>query len=101
VAFQLKLPTLWENRGWKVKIRDRERVEPPHVTIMHKVKSWRFGLRSQQFLDKKPDPSDVPDEVIEAVRENVSMIRATWDRMYPENPIVSKKPKANSTRKHK
>jgi hypothetical protein len=101
VAFQLKLPALLENRGWKVKIRDRERVEPPHVTIMHKVNSWRVSLRSQQFLDKKPDPTEVPVEVIDAIRENIYMIRATWDHMYPENPIVSKKSKAKSTRKHK
>jgi len=94
VAYQLKLPPLWENRGWKVKIRDRERVEPPHVTIVHKVNWWRFGLRTPQFLDKKPDPAEVPDEVLEAARESISMLRAAWDRMYPENPIVSKKPKA-------
>jgi len=63
VAFELELPKLWESRGWKAKIRDRERVDPPYVTIMHKADSWRRGLRSQQFLDKKLDPKEVPTEV--------------------------------------
>jgi hypothetical protein len=104
VAFELKLPRLWERRGWKAKIRDRERVEPPHVTIMHKANSWRWGLRSQQFLDKKPDPKEIPAEVLAAARESISVLRKAWDRMYPENPIVSKtprKPKTKGERKHK
>ena len=103
MAFELRLPRLWESRGWKAKIRDRERVEP-HVTIMHKANSWRWGLRSRQFLDKKPDPKDVPNEVIDATRESISVLREAWDRMYPENPVDSKKPKkprAKRERKHK
>jgi hypothetical protein len=104
MAFELELPALWESRGWKVKIRDRERVEPPHVTIMHKSRWWRYGLRSQQFLDREPDPKDVPDEVSELIRANLPLLRDTWDQMYPENPIASstpKKPKSKGRRKHK
>lgn len=105
MAFELRLPTLWASRGWKAKIRDRERVEPPHVTFMHKAKWWRWALRSpQQFLDKTPDPKDVPDEVVQAARESISVLRKAWDRMYPENPIGSKapkKPKTKRVRKHK
>jgi hypothetical protein len=77
-------------------------VEPPHVTIMHKAKAWRFGLRTQQFLDAEPDPTEIPDEVLEATRADLSLLRQTWDRMYPENPIVSKTPKKpKPKRKHK
>lgn len=102
MAFTLKLPAPWESRGWRAKIRDRERVEPPHVTIMHKAKAWRFGLRTQQFLDAEPDPREIPDEVLEATRADLSLLRQTWDRMYPENPIVSKTPKKpKAKRKHK
>lgn len=102
VPFTVKLPTPWESRGWKAKIRDRERVEPPHVTIMHKAKAWRLGLRTRQFLDAKPDPREIPEEVLEAIRAAHHLLHQEWDRMYPENPVVSKtlkKPKAK--RKHK
>jgi len=28
VPFELKIPPPWRSQGWKVKVRDRERVEP-------------------------------------------------------------------------
>ncbi|SRR6266571_1093730 len=56
MPFALKLPEPWASRGWKAKIRDRERLEPPHVTILHKTSAWRFELRSEKFLDREPDP---------------------------------------------
>ena len=31
--------------GWKVKIHDFERLEPPHVTIYCKRRKWRLSLR--------------------------------------------------------
>lgn len=101
MAFVLKLPSLWESRGWKAKIRDRERVEPPHVTILFKTKAWRLALRNGQFLDKEPDPKDIPQEVIESVRARFALLGAQWDRMYPENPILSKIPRPKPKRKHK
>jgi hypothetical protein len=64
-------------RGWKVKVRDRERVEPPHVSIMHKSNSWRWGLRSEQFLDSEPDPKDVPEELLQTVRSSITLLRNT------------------------
>ncbi len=102
MAFTLKLPAPWESRGWKAKIRDRERVEPPHATIMHKTRAWRFGLRTQQFLDTEPDPKEIPEEVIEATRDGLHLLQQAWDRMYPENPVLSKTPKEpKAKRKHK
>ena len=47
-------------------------------------------------------PREIPDEVLEATRADLSLLRQTWDRMYPENPIVSKTPKKpKAKRKHK
>lgn len=92
MPFTLQLPEPWRNRGWKVKIRDRERLEPPHVTILNRARAWRFGLRSKTFLDKKPDPKEVPREVVDAIRTNLALLREAWDRMYPENPISSEEP---------
>jgi hypothetical protein len=71
VPFALTLPEPWANRGWKAKIRDRERLEPPHVTVLYKTSAWRFDLRTEAFLDKEPSPKDVPEEVIGAVRSNL------------------------------
>jgi hypothetical protein len=93
MPFALKLPEPWASRGWKAKIRDRERLEPPHVTILHKTSAWRFGLRSEKFLDREPDPRDVPEEVVGAVRSSLALLRQEWDRMFPENRVSSEKPK--------
>jgi hypothetical protein len=89
VAFSLRLPPKWETQGWKVKVRDRERVEPPHVTIMRKTTAWRWGLRNGQFLDREPDPKGVPQELVAWVRDRQEMLRDSWNQMYPENPVES------------
>jgi hypothetical protein len=44
MAFRLPLPDPLPARGCKVKIRDLERNEPPHVTIVQKQRAWRFAL---------------------------------------------------------
>jgi hypothetical protein len=92
VAFTLNLPEPWATRGWKVKIRDRERLEPPHVTILRRTRAWRFDLRSERFLDKEPDPNEVPKEVVGEVRSNLTLLRQEWDRMFPENRVFSQDP---------
>jgi hypothetical protein len=89
MPFALNLPEPWANRGWKAKIRDREGLEPPHVTVLYKTSAWRFDLRTEAFLDKEPSPKDVPEEVIGAVRSNLTLLRQEWDRMYPANRISS------------
>lgn len=87
MTYSLPLPERLARRGWKVKIRDRERVEPPHVTILHRTRAWRYGLREPGFLDRTPDPREVPREVIEAIQERLQELREEWDRVYPENPV--------------
>jgi hypothetical protein len=89
MAFSLPLPPPFPAQGWKVKIRDRERNEPPHVTILHKRRAWRFDLRSGRFLDQDPDPKGVPEEVIATIKANGGLLQQKWDEMYPENPIES------------
>lgn len=46
MAYALPLPDEWKKNGWRVKIRDDERVEPPHATILHKTRAWRLSLRT-------------------------------------------------------
>ena len=89
MAFVVELPSPWRERGWKIKIRDRERVEIPHVTVLYRRTAWRFGLRTPGFLDLEPDPALVPAEVLAQIDARLDDLRAAWDRMYPENPITS------------
>lgn len=87
MPFSLELPEPWRSRGWKVKIAERERVEPPHATILHRTRRWRLGLRDGEFLDSEPDPADVPRDLVTTVRARFSTIRSAWDEMYPHNPV--------------
>lgn len=68
-------------------IRDRERLEPPHATVLWRTKAWRWNLRDGGFLDSIPDPREVPPELVDTLVQNVSLLRAQWDAMYPNNPI--------------
>jgi hypothetical protein len=90
MAFSLSLPAVLAAQGWKAKIRDRERTEPPHVTVIHKTRAWRVDLRTGQFLDRKPDPNDVPKELLDEFKRQSDVLRRAWDEMYPENPVESK-----------
>lgn len=88
MTYTLKLPEALRQQGWQVKIRNLERVEPPHVTIMRKTQTWRYGLREPGFLDSVPNPRDVPTEVVDVVNAKMEELRAEWDRRYPENPVL-------------
>lgn len=90
MAFSLSLPAALVAQGWKAKIRDRERTEPPHVTVIHRTRAWRVDLRTGRFLDREPDPNDVPKELLDELTRQSALLRRTWDEMYPENPVESK-----------
>ncbi len=71
MPFQLPLPRKLKREGWKVKIREKERVEPPHVTIMHKADEWRLGLRDRQLLSPPGGRfKDIDAEVMRIVDEH-------------------------------
>ena len=95
MAFSMPLPAPLPAQGWKVKIRDRERNEPPHATVLHKTRAWRFDLRAGEFLDDDPDPSDVPNELIDEIERNIDLLRREWDARYPENPVASEEEPAD------
>lgn len=83
------LPQPYRSQGWRAKIRGWERTEPPHVTLMRKTQAWRLGLRDLEFLDRRPDPSDVPAGVLAYLRRctvRCAVARA-WDDLYPHNPV--------------
>jgi hypothetical protein len=84
-----EVPEPWKSRGWAIKIRDRERLEEPHVSVLFKTRVWRFGLRSIQFLDVEPDPGDVPRGLVRHLEDHLEEHITIWDAMYPENPVAS------------
>lgn len=92
MPFNLQLPEPWRSRGWKVKIAERERVEPPHVTFYHRTRRWRLGLRDGEFLDHEPDPAEVPRDLVSLVRKQLPVLCSAWDTMYPHNPVSSNEP---------
>ena len=90
MAYSLTLPHPLASQGWKVKIRDKEIMEPPHATIIRRERYWRWGLRDCKFMDKQPDPSEVPPAVMEEVQRNHHVLCSEWDKMYPANPVCEK-----------
>jgi hypothetical protein len=72
-----------------VKIRERERLEPPHATVMRRTMCWRWDLREGKFMNPGPDPAAIPAEVVSALETHQQELRDAWDEMYPENPIKS------------
>ena len=89
MAYSLTLSRRWTAQRWKVKIRDKERLEPPHVSVIRGTQTWRLGLRSEAFLDREPDPTEVPPDLVEEVLANREELRTAWDEMYPEIPVES------------
>ncbi len=89
MAYELPLSDEIRKRGWKVKIRDRERLEPPHVTILFKTQAWRLCLRTGQFLDEGDSWRQIDNEVRSAIETNWQVICQEWNRLYPDNPVQS------------
>jgi hypothetical protein len=88
VAFSLELPGVLDRERWKVKIRDKERLEPPHVTIFHKRRQWRLGLRGGAFLIPPGGSWNDIDERVRAVIEvHWQLLCDQWDRIYPSNRV--------------
>ena len=89
MPFNLPLTVAVIKVGWKVKIREKENREPPHVTILRGTRAWRVNLRTGEFMDRQPDPADVPDEMIDHIRAEENWIRLCdqWDEKYPANPV--------------
>lgn len=87
MAFSLQLPVDLREAGWKVKIRDRERLEPPHVTILYKMDAWRIDLRTGRFLEADASWRGVDPRVRGAVEDAWEQLCRAWDATYPDNPV--------------
>lgn len=86
--FDLDLPARWKAGRWKVKIRDNETVEEPHVTILRGPDVWRVSLRDGHVMDGG-SWSDIENEVRRTIQEpgNWVRLREAWDVRFPHNPV--------------
>ena len=92
MPFELPLPRKIKANGWKVKIREKERVEPPHVTVIHKADEWRLGLRDRELLVPPGGRiKDIDPTVLRVIDDNWERLREAWDEKYPENPVSSRR----------
>lgn len=87
MPFSLELRRGLRKARWKVKIREDERLESPHVTILRGIQAWRLNLRTRQFMDQGDAWSQIDSGVKRAIEENWETLREQWDQMYPQNPI--------------
>src|SRR3982751_6725860 len=88
MPFDVTLPRKLKSEGWKVKIREKERVEPPHVTVMHKADEWRLGLRDKQLLVPPGGRiKDIDPAVMQIIEGFWEQLIEAWDAKYPENPV--------------
>lgn len=89
MPFDLPLPSGLRGRRWKVKIREKENREPPHLTILRGAKAWRIDLRTGHFMDKTPDPTEVPGDLLAHIKKAKVWKRLCqeWDAKYPNNPV--------------
>jgi hypothetical protein len=90
VPYRLDLPKKLRQQEWKVKIRDKERLEPPHVTVWQAEVLWRICLRTGGFLVPPGGSWNLIDSEVRAIIENNwELLCNAWDEKYPENPVSS------------
>ena len=87
MPFRLELSPRAKTRGWKVKIRDKERLESPHVTIQFRWRTWRVDLRTGEMMDHGNSWGQIDPDVAETVVSSWEAICRAWDEMYPLNPV--------------
>ena len=89
MAYTLPMTEALRKARWKVKIRDKETREPPHVTIIRGTDAWRIDLRTGEFMDDDPDPAKVPKELIDLIKngKNWKQLGDQWDWSAPRKLI--------------
>lgn len=89
MPYNAKISQNHKKAGWKVKISEKETCEPPHMTVCFKTKRWRVNLRNLEFMDKSPDPKEIPKSLLKEILKTkfVQNMKDEWDRKYPENTV--------------
>ena len=84
----IELPKKLRTRGWKVKIFSRERLEPPHLTLICRDRVWRVGLRDGEFMVPPGGRWREIDPNLRAILEkHWKVLCDFWDELHPENRV--------------
>ncbi|MCZ6698752.1 MAG: hypothetical protein O7D94_07475 [Planctomycetota bacterium] len=59
------------------------------MTILRKSKIWRLSLRTGAFLEESQSWEQIDAAVRQVIDANWKNLQASWDALYPENPIAS------------
>ena len=89
MPYILPLSASLKKARWKVKIYENERLEPPHITILKKDRTWRYSLRDKEFLDSGDSWNQIDKGVRDAIEDedNWKLLKAEWDKKYPTNKV--------------
>jgi hypothetical protein len=88
----IELPRKLKARGWKVKVYDNERLEPPHLTLICRERVWRIGLRDKDFMVPPGGRWRDIDPEVKAILDDEEQWKAlcdAWDAKHPTNPVSS------------
>jgi hypothetical protein len=85
-----RLPMPANLRGWSIKIYDKERLEPPHVTVIHGNCIWRICLRSRSLMDVEQPGCKMHKQVMSllADEQNWKRLKQEWNSRYPINTVA-------------
>ena len=89
MPIELPLPTSLKRARWKVKILEKETVEPPHLSILRRDETWRIDLRTGEFMNDVPEPAKIPKQLLALIRNNWEWLCDQWDSKYPDNPVLN------------
>ena len=77
-------------QGWKVKVYSRERLEPPHLTLICRDKVWRIGLRDTEFMIPPGGGwREIDPQVRAILEEQWQILCDAWDEQHPTNRVSS------------
>lgn len=90
MADPIELPKRLKAQGWKVKVYSRERLEPPHLTLICREKVWRIGLRDIEFMVPPGGRwRDIDPQVRVILVEQWQVLCNAWDEQHPTNRVWS------------
>ena len=46
-----------------------------------------YKLRTGALMDRRPKPSDIPQELLDLVQVHWRWLCEQWDAKYPDNPV--------------
>ncbi len=88
MPYSLLVPANLSN--WSIKIYDKERLEPPHITVNNGECTWRINLRTKEFMDPAQPGCKLHKQVKKLILDNWTWLVEEWDKRYPNNQVAPK-----------